>query len=176
MRRVVTGDNAQGQSVIIIDGGPSSEVGNPDLGGLSRSGRMQPSALWRRATAKNIGSATTSQVLWTAIRSSWSDRQDRLRQPAGSMLRISPRSLEAELEAMLNHRRLGRRHLVVRAALDQTPYWLRTILGLNGYGLRAWELALVRRRESWRIDSSSKPTLPSRLVAACGCRSIICMP
>jgi len=35
-------------------------------------------------------------------------------------------------------------HLLVRAALDQTPYWLRTILGLNGYGLRAWELAVIR--------------------------------
>ena len=35
-------------------------------------------------------------------------------------------------------------HLLVRAALDQTPYWLRTILGLNGNGLRAWELAVVR--------------------------------
>ena len=35
-------------------------------------------------------------------------------------------------------------HLLVRAALDQTPYWLRTILGLNGDGLRAWELAVVR--------------------------------
>ena len=32
MRRVITGDNAQGESVIIIDGGPSSEKGNPDLG------------------------------------------------------------------------------------------------------------------------------------------------
>ena len=32
MRRVITGDNAQGQSVVIIDGGPSSEKGNPDLG------------------------------------------------------------------------------------------------------------------------------------------------
>jgi hypothetical protein len=32
MRRVITGDNARGQSVIIIDGGPSSEKGNPDLG------------------------------------------------------------------------------------------------------------------------------------------------
>jgi hypothetical protein len=31
-RRVITGDNAQGQSVVIIDGGPSSEKGNPDLG------------------------------------------------------------------------------------------------------------------------------------------------
>ena len=34
MRRVITGDDAEGQSVIIIDGGPSSEIGNPDLGGL----------------------------------------------------------------------------------------------------------------------------------------------
>jgi quercetin dioxygenase-like cupin family protein len=34
MRRVITGDDAQGQSVVIIDGGPSSEMGNPDLGGL----------------------------------------------------------------------------------------------------------------------------------------------
>jgi hypothetical protein len=32
MRRVITGDNAQGQSVAIIDGGPSSQKGNPDLG------------------------------------------------------------------------------------------------------------------------------------------------
>jgi hypothetical protein len=32
MRRVVTGDNAQGQSVVIIDGGPSSQKGNPELG------------------------------------------------------------------------------------------------------------------------------------------------
>jgi hypothetical protein len=29
MRRVITGDNAQGQSIIIIDGGPSSEKGSP---------------------------------------------------------------------------------------------------------------------------------------------------
>ena len=34
MRRVITGDNAQAKSVVIIDGGPSSEMGNPDLGGL----------------------------------------------------------------------------------------------------------------------------------------------
>ena len=32
IRRVITGDNAQGQSVVIIDDGPSSEKGNPDLG------------------------------------------------------------------------------------------------------------------------------------------------
>ena len=32
MRRVITGDDRQGESVIIIDGGPSSTKGNPDLG------------------------------------------------------------------------------------------------------------------------------------------------
>ena len=50
MRRVITGDNAQGQSVIIIDGGPSSEKGNPDLGEMfeiwedASSGPLTPSA------------------------------------------------------------------------------------------------------------------------------------
>ncbi len=34
MRRVVTGDNGDGESVIIIDGGPSVFAGDPDLGGL----------------------------------------------------------------------------------------------------------------------------------------------
>jgi hypothetical protein len=34
MRRVITGDDASGQSVIIIDGGPSVFSGDPDLGGL----------------------------------------------------------------------------------------------------------------------------------------------
>jgi hypothetical protein len=34
MRRVVTGDKASGQSVIILDGGPSSTIGDPNLGGL----------------------------------------------------------------------------------------------------------------------------------------------
>lgn len=34
MRRVITGDDALGKSVIIIDGGPSSIMGDPNLGGL----------------------------------------------------------------------------------------------------------------------------------------------
>ncbi len=34
MRRIITGDDATGQSVIIIDGGPSVFAGDPDLGGL----------------------------------------------------------------------------------------------------------------------------------------------
>lgn len=35
MRRVVTGDDASGKSVIIIDGPPSGGIGDPALGGLS---------------------------------------------------------------------------------------------------------------------------------------------
>ncbi|MBC7521785.1 MAG: hypothetical protein H7268_11925, partial [Sandarakinorhabdus sp.] len=48
MRRVITGDNAAGQSVIILDGGPSVFAGDPDLGGLfeiwedSASGPLNP--------------------------------------------------------------------------------------------------------------------------------------
>jgi hypothetical protein len=34
MRRVITGNDADGKSVIILDGGPSSQIGAPDLGGL----------------------------------------------------------------------------------------------------------------------------------------------
>jgi hypothetical protein len=50
MRRVITGDNAEGRSVVIIDGGPSSEIGSPDLGGLfeiwedAASGVLDPRA------------------------------------------------------------------------------------------------------------------------------------
>jgi uncharacterized protein (DUF2236 family) len=36
-------------------------------------------------------------------------------------------------------------HLLVRAAVDLTPPWVRTILGLNGDGLHAWEAELVRQ-------------------------------
>jgi hypothetical protein len=34
MRRIITGDDADGRSVIIIDGGPSASAGDPDVGGL----------------------------------------------------------------------------------------------------------------------------------------------
>ena len=34
MRRVITGDDASGKSVVIIDGGPSSMIGDPETGGL----------------------------------------------------------------------------------------------------------------------------------------------
>jgi hypothetical protein len=74
-RRIVTGDNAQGQSVIVIDGGPSSEIGNPDLGGLfeiwedAAFGPLTPSA------DKDLGAARPAlgprkgnfQVRWFVI-------------------------------------------------------------------------------------------------------------
>jgi hypothetical protein len=34
MRRIITGDNADGRSFVIIDGPPSGEIGDPNLGGL----------------------------------------------------------------------------------------------------------------------------------------------
>ena len=35
MRRIVTGDDANGKSTIIIDGPPSGGIGDPALGGLA---------------------------------------------------------------------------------------------------------------------------------------------
>jgi uncharacterized protein (DUF2236 family) len=34
--------------------------------------------------------------------------------------------------------------LLVRAAIDLTPHWLQTIVGLSGHGLHAWEAAVLR--------------------------------
>lgn len=34
MRRVITGENGAGQSVVIVDGAPAGEIGDPQLGGL----------------------------------------------------------------------------------------------------------------------------------------------
>ena len=50
MRRVITGDDMNGKSVIILDGGPSSTIGDPGLGGLfeiwedAASGPLDPKA------------------------------------------------------------------------------------------------------------------------------------
>jgi hypothetical protein len=34
MRRVITGEDAHGKSIVIVDGPPSGEIGDPSLGGL----------------------------------------------------------------------------------------------------------------------------------------------
>ncbi len=36
-------------------------------------------------------------------------------------------------------------HLLVRAAVDLTPRWIRAILGLNGHGLHVWEVEVLRQ-------------------------------
>jgi uncharacterized protein (DUF2236 family) len=35
--------------------------------------------------------------------------------------------------------------LLIRAAIDLTPHWLRTIVGLTDHGLNAWEVGVVRQ-------------------------------
>jgi uncharacterized protein (DUF2236 family) len=35
--------------------------------------------------------------------------------------------------------------LLVRASVDLTPSWVRTILGINGHGLHPWEAEVVRQ-------------------------------
>ena len=75
MRRVITGDNAQGQSVIIIDGGPSSEIGSPDLGGLfeiwedAAVGALTPSAREDLGTTRPVLGPRKGnfQVRWFVI-------------------------------------------------------------------------------------------------------------
>jgi hypothetical protein len=46
MRRVITGDGADGRSLIIVDGPPSSEIGEPGLGGLYE--------LWHEALGEKL--------------------------------------------------------------------------------------------------------------------------
>jgi hypothetical protein len=75
MRRVITGDNAQGQSVVIFDGGPSSEKGNPDMGEMfeiwedAAFGPLTPSAKEDLgATRPVLGPRKGNfQVRWFAI-------------------------------------------------------------------------------------------------------------
>jgi uncharacterized protein (DUF2236 family) len=52
-------------------------------------------------------------------------------------------------------------HLLARAAIDLTPRWLRTILGLSGHGLHAWEAELVRQAGAFadRLVLESNPAV-----------------
>jgi len=54
MRRVITGDNAQGKSVVIIDGGPSSEIGSTELGGLFE--------IWQDAVSGSLDTRDNSDL------------------------------------------------------------------------------------------------------------------
>lgn len=61
MRRVITGDDAEGKSVIVIDGGPSSATGDPDIGGLFEIWEDVASGLLDPKDHKDLG--TTKPVL-----------------------------------------------------------------------------------------------------------------
>ena len=52
-------------------------------------------------------------------------------------------------------------HLLVRAAIDLTPPWLRTILRLNEHGLHAWEAEVVRQAGAFvdRLVLESNPAV-----------------
>jgi uncharacterized protein (DUF2236 family) len=52
-------------------------------------------------------------------------------------------------------------HLLVRAAIDLTPCWLRTILGLNEHELHTWEAEVVRQAGAFvdRLVLESNPAV-----------------
>ena len=90
--------------------------------------------------------------------------------PAASLYGASgaPTS-EIELE-MLFHAMAGRlerpaQGLLVRAGVDLTPNWVRTILGLNAHGLHPWEAQVIRQAGAFadRLVLASNPA-----VQACG--------
>ena len=51
--------------------------------------------------------------------------------------------------------------LLVRAGVDLTPNWMRTILGLNGHGLHPWEAELIRQAGAFadRVVLASNPAV-----------------
>lgn len=49
MQRIVTGDNATGESVVMLDGGPLVFGGNRELGGLFEIWRAGPAGRSTRA-------------------------------------------------------------------------------------------------------------------------------
>ena len=52
-------------------------------------------------------------------------------------------------------------HLLVRAAVDLTPLWVRTLLGLNGHGLHGWEAEAIRQAGAFvdRLVLESNPAV-----------------
>jgi uncharacterized protein (DUF2236 family) len=59
--------------------------------------------------------------------------------------------------------------LLVRAGVDLTPSWVRTILGLNGHGLHSWEAGVVRLI-AWQAGAFANRVVlaSSPAVQACG--------
>jgi hypothetical protein len=68
MRRVITGEDANGKSLVIVDGPPSGEIGDPNLGGLFEiwheavSGEFDKSAIGDLGETKPILSPADGKV------------------------------------------------------------------------------------------------------------------
>lgn len=75
MRRVITGDDANGKSVVILDGPPSGTSGDPALGGLfeiwheALAGQLDPRETHDRGETKSVLSPAAGhvKVRWFAI-------------------------------------------------------------------------------------------------------------
>jgi hypothetical protein len=57
MRRVITGENASGKSLVIVDGPPSGEIGDPNLGGLFEIWHEAVSGTFDKTAASDLGDA-----------------------------------------------------------------------------------------------------------------------
>jgi len=57
MRRIITADDKDGKSVIIVDGGPSSSFGDPNLGGLFEIWEDASSGPLDERDTKDLGNA-----------------------------------------------------------------------------------------------------------------------
>lgn len=59
MRRIVTGDDANGKSTIIIDGPPSGGIGDPNLGGLAEIWHEAASGAINPQDSKDLGESVS---------------------------------------------------------------------------------------------------------------------
>jgi hypothetical protein len=57
MRRVITGEDANGKSLVIVDGPPSGEIGDPNLGGLFEIWHEAVTGEFSRREARDLGDA-----------------------------------------------------------------------------------------------------------------------
>jgi hypothetical protein len=55
MRRVITGEDANGKSLVIVDGPPSGEIGDPNLGGLFEIWHEAVSGAFDRRAGGDLG-------------------------------------------------------------------------------------------------------------------------
>jgi hypothetical protein len=58
MRRVITGEDANGRSLVIVDGPPSGEIGDPNLGGLFEIWHEAIGGAFDKRDASDLGEAT----------------------------------------------------------------------------------------------------------------------